>query len=129
MLNIDKTSLRWSSSTSAFASCQCAATKPHPCNILHVMFTSVFFSMNKSFRPEPSSRSQRGSVYQESLELFWVMFTRAVSESLHLPPIPSSEKSIISCVIFMRSPDESNYPQAIQFLIERSHLPPARSYY
>ena len=35
---------RWSSSTSAFASCQCAATKPHPCNnaISHMYCLRLF---------------------------------------------------------------------------------------
>ena len=56
---------------------------------------------------------------------------QAVSESLLCvpSPAPSSEKKITSCFIFMRFKDESDYPQAIQFIIERSHLPPARSYF
>ena len=54
------------------------------------------------------------------------MFIRAVSGSLRLSLIPSSEQTTSSCINFMRFQDESNYPQAIQFFSEeRSHLPPA----
>ena len=54
------------------------------------------------------------------------MFIRAVSGSLRLSPIPSSEQTTSSCDTFMRFQDESNYPQAIEFFSEeRLHLPPA----
>ena len=75
-----------------------------------------------------SSHSQRGSVLPGISRPQWVIFIRAVSESLRLSPIPSpsSEKTIISCVPFKRFEDESKYPQAIQFFKEeRSHLPTA----
>ena len=89
----------------------------------HVLFTSDFYCINKSFQPTLSSHYQRGSVLPGIARLQWVMFIRAVSESLLLSPIPSSEKTTNS---FTRSQDESNFPQANQFFTEeRSHLPPA----
>ena len=44
-----------------------------------------------------------------------------------LSPIPSSEQTTSSCITFTRFQDESYYPQAIKFFIERSNLPQARS--
>ena len=43
-----------------------------------------------------------------------------------LCPIPSKQwEDHLSCITFMRSQDESDYPQANQFFMERSHLPQA----
>ena len=93
------------------------------------MFTSDFYVTKKSFQPKPFVSIPAWFRYTGNLSSYiWVMFIRAVSESLHLSPIPSSEKTTTSCITFTRSQDESNYPQAIQFLIERSNLPPARSH-
>ena len=88
---------------SAFTSCQHAATKPHPCNTSHNMFTSVLYSLIKLFQHKSSSHYQRGSVYQESLELLWVMSIRQWVRACHLI--------------------------SLQFIIERSRLPLAQSYF
>ena len=119
--------LRWSSSTSAFTSCQCDATIPNTCSISHMLSTSDFYLSNKSFQPSPLSQSQHGSVLPGISRLQWVMFIRAVSESLRLSPIPSSEKNHQLLLHLHAVPGWVQQPAGKSVLqcAARSHLPPA----
>ena len=60
---------------------------------------------NKSFHLQPVSCLNLSVVqfYRESLGSIWVMCIKAVSESLHLWTSTRSEKTIISCSLYMQS--------------------------
>ena len=82
---------RWSSSTSAFTSCQCDATIPNTCSISHMLSTSDFYLSNKSFQLSPLSQSQRSLQYSCTQNQFTVhMYTKQVYSTGYIKPVYST---------------------------------------